>query len=201
MHEERGRPERGPARPEEITPTNEVELTVAERRALDALPRELDPGTLLEERVVRSVRRKGLLSASPLRRGRSYWMTAAAAGTILFLGGTVLGQWMGGRAAADAVKAAGEGEAAALQFVLQEIGSAYVAQLARLADLRVAEPGDTVLLAQGREVGFATLFAATNELARLDPTSAELEHIVELLGPLVQPRPATDPGPSKVLWF
>jgi hypothetical protein len=201
MYEDRGTPEGLPANREEIAQEEEVELTAAERRALAALPRELDASNLHEERVVRSLRQAGVLSTHPPRRGRSFWMAASAAGIVLCLSGTVLGQWLGGRAAADAVVAAGEAEAAALQFVLQEMGSAYVAQLGRLADMRVGESGDPVLLAQGREVGFATLFAATNELARLDPTSAELEYILELLRPLVQPRPSTDSEPAKVFWF
>ena len=87
-----------------------VELTAEEEAAFAALPREADPGELLEERTVRTLRAEGLLTsgaggnagAAPARdapRNRPWWRSAAAiaAGVALFAGGLSIGQMLGAR--------------------------------------------------------------------------------------------------------
>jgi hypothetical protein len=70
------------------------ELTAAERMMLAALPREIPPGDMLEERVVRALRRDGRFGTAS--RGRS-WMTVvwrAAAAVALFAGGVATGRFL-----------------------------------------------------------------------------------------------------------
>ena len=71
------------------------ELTPSEKRALNALPTERTPGDFLEERVVRSLRDRGLLRKD---RGRALEVTpfhvaaAIAASLLLVVGGFAVGR-------------------------------------------------------------------------------------------------------------
>jgi hypothetical protein len=72
----------------------EFELTVEERAALAALPREMDTGDLLEERVIRALRDKGTLPVARPRAGSTLsiaWKIAAA--VTLFAGGVATGRY------------------------------------------------------------------------------------------------------------
>lgn len=72
----------------------EFELTAGERTALAALPREMDTGDLLEERVIRALRERGTLqvSRSPANNTLSIaWKIAAA--VTLFAGGVATGRY------------------------------------------------------------------------------------------------------------
>jgi hypothetical protein len=72
----------------------ELELSTIEREALAALPREMVPGDLLEERVVRALRAEGHLGSARLPvRGRfgSAWKVASA--VALFAGGIATGRY------------------------------------------------------------------------------------------------------------
>src|SRR5688500_7674429 len=80
------------------------------RRALQALPRERDPGRLLEERTVRALRERGMIEAARaggrVRRIPRAWLGGAvAAGIALFASGLAMGQWMGTRATQQVVQA------------------------------------------------------------------------------------------------
>src|SRR5690349_21240103 len=87
------------------------ELTPAERELFAALPREREPGRLLEERTVRALREQGLLKApvqqADTRRRLRFpaaWISGAiAAGIALFLGGLATGQYLGARHASEMV--------------------------------------------------------------------------------------------------
>ena len=73
----------------------EFELTLEERNALASLPREMDPGDLLEAKVVRALRNEGHFSAAS-RRG-SHNIPAAlkiAAAIALFAGGVATGRYV-----------------------------------------------------------------------------------------------------------
>lgn len=77
------------------------ELSEHEVAALAALPRELVPGDLLEERVVHALRSEGHFGAS--RRIHRPWMNTSlriAAAAALFIGGVATGQYMMTRSAA-----------------------------------------------------------------------------------------------------
>ena len=155
------------------------ELTAAERQALDALPRETDPGQLLEERTVRALREKGLLAtvraggvestppAQSPSHGRPWWRSAAAiaAGIALFAGGMSIGQVMGSRQTAEAFQTVFVEGDVRLASQVQRTGSEYVAALEALtaADGTVADSGQAV------EVALTALWAAANEIVRLAP--------------------------------
>ena len=164
-----------PVRPD---PSESIEWTAAEREALNGLPRETDPGRLLEERTVRALREEGLLGSSrsidvddPRRGaspGPSWWRTAAAvaAGIALFVGGVSVGQEMGARQTVDAFQTVFRDGDALLAARVQRAGSDYVASLAALSDAdgpTVADSGQAV------EVALTALWAAATEIVRLAP--------------------------------
>ena len=73
---------------------DELELSTVEREALAALPREMVPGDLLEERVVRALRTDGHFGSArtPTRsRFGAAWKVAAA--VALFTGGIATGRY------------------------------------------------------------------------------------------------------------
>ncbi len=74
---------------------DENELSAAERELLAALPREKATSDLLEERVVRALRREGHLGTAGVTRIRrldSAWKVAAA--IALFAGGVATGRFV-----------------------------------------------------------------------------------------------------------
>ncbi len=77
-----------------MTYSDNHELSEQERAALAALPRELAPSDLLEERVVRALKNEGHFgAASPAQRS---WRSAAmkiAAAIALFAGGVATGHY------------------------------------------------------------------------------------------------------------
>ena len=165
--------------PDGFDPEGPVELTDAERESLDALPRETDPGRLLEERTVRALREKGLLAASRAsgiavsppahsrEHGRPWWRSAAAlaAGIALFAGGMSIGQILGSRQTAEAFQSVFEEGDVRLASQVQRAGSEYVAALEALADV----DGAAADSGQALEVALTALWAAANEIVRLAP--------------------------------
>lgn len=75
--------------------SDQNELSEQERAAIAALPRELAPSDLLEERVVRALRDNGHFGTT-LRANRSWPRMAlrAAAAVVLFAGGVATGKYM-----------------------------------------------------------------------------------------------------------
>jgi hypothetical protein len=189
----------------------DTELTPEEREAFRRLPREASPSELLEERIVRNLRSRHLLAPrrAPWYRGGRLAAGLAAA-LVLFLGGTVFGQWLAGRTSAEALSAARElrrvdAEVAAVR--VQQTGSAYVAALASLHAQR--KPGSTGArkddaLTQGWEAALVALQAATEELARMDPhdprVAAALEALEETPAEGAPPAAPSD-NTRQVLWF
>jgi hypothetical protein len=87
--------------------SEDQELTEHELSALAALPRELAPSDLLEERVVRALRSEGHFGKS--RRIAQPWMNLSlriAAAAALFIGGIATGQYMMSRSATRSADAA-----------------------------------------------------------------------------------------------
>lgn len=157
-----------------------VELTPSERAALAGLPRERDPGRLLEERTVRALREEGILAAptgqaglagapSGVDRARSPWWRSAAAiaaGIALFAGGLSVGQMLGARQTVDAFQTVFEEGDALLAARVQRTGSDYVAALAALSGADGSSVTDT---SQALEVALTALWAAASEIVRLAP--------------------------------
>jgi hypothetical protein len=147
------------------------EMTPELRGQLSALPRERDPGRLLEERTVRALRDRGLIEAPKaggrVRRIPRAWLAGAvAAGIALFATGIAVGQWMGTRATAQVVQAVQAQNERQAALLVQQTGSAYVdalGQMAALSDSGKATP------AEGREVATRILRAAADELVRIAP--------------------------------
>jgi hypothetical protein len=147
------------------------EMTPDLRRQLAALPRERDPGRLLEERTVRALRERGMIETvrpgGRVRRIPMAWLGGAvAAGITLFASGIAVGEWMGTRATAQVVQAVQAGNDRQAALLVQQTGSAYVAalgQMAALSDSGRAAP------AEGREVATRILRAAADELVRIAP--------------------------------
>ncbi|MFC1660366.1 hypothetical protein ACFL3S_02720 [Gemmatimonadota bacterium] len=196
--------------------TDETELTQEEKMAFQRLPKEAEPSDLLEERTVRALRAEGLLrhwrSAPSSSRWLRPWMVAGsvAASLVLFASGMVLGQWMGARSTSEVFLAVREQDVAQLALQIQEAGSAYVAALAALGELRsdgapAAAEEDLVRQAsdfqQGREVALGALYGAAYELARLTPEDADVLRVLQILEAR-RDREAGLVGDSRdVVWF
>ena len=150
---------------------DEDEMTPDLRNQLAALPRERDPGRLLEERTVRALRERGMIETAKaggrVRRIPRAWLGGAvAAGIALFASGIALGQWMGTRATAQVVQAVQAQNERQAALLVQQTGSAYVqalGQLAAMSDSGRAAP------VEGREVATKMLRAAADELVRIAP--------------------------------
>ena len=150
------------------------ELTPEERRALDELPAERTPGDFLEERVVRSLRDRGLLRRERVRvleLTRSRVAAAVAACFLLVVAGFTVGRWTSlpttqGPSATSRVPAR-QANDFAVAASLQQAASAYVIALEDLeASLQTA--GDEQAR-QGREIALASLYSAAGRVARFVP--------------------------------
>jgi hypothetical protein len=150
-------------------------------QALDGLPREREPGRMLEERTVKALREEGLIAGTqPVARidvrHRPWWRSAAAiaAGIALFAGGLSVGQMLGVRQTADAFQTVFEDGDVLLAAQVQRAGSDYVAALAALS---AADGGAVADTSQALEVALTALWAAANEIVRLapdDPVTARI---------------------------
>ena len=155
----------------------EEDLTAAERRAFESLPRETMPSRLLEERVVSELRSRGLLGA---RMRRLVWGplqigAVAAAALALFASGLAVGQWMGARHTASAMLALQRQDAASTAAAVQRTGSAYLSALGALA--QASASSDPQEVARARAAAQRVLHDAANEMVRLapdDPVSAQI---------------------------
>lgn len=162
-------------------------LTPAERMAFESLPAEQEPSRLLEERTVKALRQRGLLSRpgataadGPPRVHAGVtrvWRIGAAiaAAILLFASGLSVGQIIGARQTTDAVEAALGSPQLQEAMRVQRTGSDYVAALAALAESTSSE--DSLANAQGVEVALTALWAAANEIVRLapeDPLAAKI---------------------------
>jgi hypothetical protein len=148
------------------------ELTPEERELFAALPRERDPGSLLEERTVRALRERGLVQgAGKARRVIRFhpgWLSGAvAAGIALFLGGLATGEHLATRSLRDVVVATEQRDQRQAAQLVQQTGSAYVQALAKLTQVSNTPAGAQGQ--QGREVATAMLRAAADEVVRLNP--------------------------------
>lgn len=180
------------------------ELTPDERARFAALPREREPGRLLEERTVRALRERGLLQArAPVQadarrrlRFPAAWISGAiAAGIALFLGGLATGQYLGARHTQDVVTAVQRQDAQTAALLVQQTGTAYVQALSRLA-------ADTT--GQGREVAQQMLRQAANEVVRMnpnDPVASGILAAFDRAGARQQPAPGDTASRERVVWF
>ena len=150
------------------------ELTPEERRALDELPAERTPSDFLEERVVRSLRERGLLRrkrARVLELTLSRVAVAVAACFLLVMAGFAVGRWTSpstaqGPSPPSSVPARHSNDLA-VAASLQQAASAYVIALEDLEASLQTAGGEQAR--QGREVALASLYAAAGRVARFVP--------------------------------
>lgn len=173
------------------------------RARLAALPRERDPGRLLEERTVRALRERGMIQPAAggrLRRIPVLWLGGAvAAGIALFAAGVATGQWMGTRAAAELVQAERAQNANQAALAVQQTGSAYVQALSRFADL--SDSAAAPQTAQGREVAVRMLRAAADELIRIAPDDPVAAAVLAEFQRADSARAAGAGEKQRVVWF
>jgi len=174
-------------------------LSPEEQAALQRLPRERDPGALVERRIVAALRAEGLVeSRAGQGRFRGRFLPAAAAAAALFLGGVVAGQWLSGRQAGETIVALNRDNAEQAAALVQRTGSAYAAAIVALANLPdTAQPHE---VAQGREVALSALYAAADALVRLAPDDPVVIRILQAMdrpGEGAQGQAVT----RRVVWF
>ena len=179
------------------------ELTPEERRALDELPAERTPSEFLEERVVRSLRERGLLRE---KRGRVLQLTpsrvavAVAASLLLVVCGFTVGRWTSPSTAQEtpAPSSAAQAHDLAVAASLQQAATAYVVALEDLeASLQTAGHEQA---RQGREVALASLYSAAGRVARIVPADGLAESFREAVtAPAVGEEPAPADTPQRRL--
>jgi hypothetical protein len=180
------------------------ELTPAEQAAFAALPREREPGRLLEERTVRSLRESGVLrgsAAGPRRVRFPAWMSGAiAAGIALFLGGLATGQYLAARNTRQVLGELQRHDAQQAALLVQQTGTAYVQALTRLSQVSDTTRGR----AQGREVASQLLRAAADEVVRMNPNDAVASGILAAFDRADTRNSSVRPDTSarqRVVWF
>jgi hypothetical protein len=184
------------------------ELSPAERRAMDALPRELAPGDDLEDRTVALLRRAGHLptpitavrrSAGAPGRAMPLWLAGSVAAALaLFASGVAVGQYLGTRNAAMVMSASGRESAAEVAAHVQRAGSLYVAALASLAQL--PDSGDAAARESARRVALQVLGAAAEEMALLAPDDPLAAAVLRGLNQRSRENVPTAPSRS-VVWY
>jgi hypothetical protein len=175
---------------------DDEEPTPLLREALAALPREREPGRLLEERTVRALRERGMIAAAVRRRPPAAWLGgAAAAGVALFLAGLGAGQSLGARQAAG--PDAGVEDPRGAATAVQETGTAYVQALARLASQ--GDASGAAASEPGREVAVRMLRAAADELLRIAPDDPVAAAVLQAFQRDSAETPAA--GKQRVVWF
>jgi hypothetical protein len=168
------------------------------REALAALPREREPGALLEERTVRALRARGLVTARARRIPAPWLGGAVAAGFALFAAGLATGQWLGARQAADLVSTVRMEDSREAAMAVQRTGSAYVQTLARLAarsDTTGTPPPEPA-----REVAARMLRSAADELVRIAPDDPVAAAVLAAFARDTAP-PAPAAARERVVWF
>ena len=184
--------------------TDPNDLTPAERRAFEALPREAEPPTSLEGRTVALLQARGVLAvplrplAAPTHRWHPAWLVGALAASLaLFASGIAVGQFLGARSATIAA-AVGLGSSLAERTQqVQRTGSEYVAALSAL--LQETDTSDASRQ-RATEAALGALGAAAQEVFRLAPSDPLAAAV---LRGLTERRRASQPPPPtrNVVWY
>ncbi len=185
--------------------TDPNDLTPAERRAFEALPREAEPPTGLEGRTVALLQARGVLAvplrplAVPTRRWHPAWLVGALAASLaLFASGIAVGQFLGARSATIAA-AVGLGSSLAERTrYVERTGSEYVAALSAL--FQETDTSDAASRQRATEAALGALGAAAQEVSRLAPSDPLAAAV---LRGLTERRRASQPPPPTrtVVWY
>jgi hypothetical protein len=186
-------------RDEDRTRGGQSELTPEEKKGFETLPRDKMPSAVLEDRVVRSLRDRGVFDAP---RGRVIVLNArrlvavAAAAVLLLAGGFALGQWTGDRQDRSGDIVIPEADDISVAAALQRTGSEYVQALERFAEMPPSDNGEQA--AQGREVALTTLYTAAGQVTRLVPRE---ELTRQLIDAMYARQPVRTEGDVRVIEF
>lgn len=160
---------------------NGDELTSSEKKALESLPKERMPSAFLEERVVRTLRKRGLLQHSGRRLIEVTGLRLAgvvAACLAFVLCGFTLGFWASAqRFVPTNMNGMGNGIPAAIS--VQQAGTAYIVALESLAQASQTAPEDEIQ--QGREVALNTLYTAADQMVKIVPKDVLAKCIVHAI--------------------
>jgi len=180
------------------------ELSGAERRAFEALPRTAHPSASLEERTVALLRAHGQLPIPlerpvPLWYRRRLWIgVGLAASLAMFATGMAVGQYTEARTMATVATATRDISAAQAAADIQRAGRQYVASLASLNQL--PDSANPAARAQAERVALSMLGLAAEEVAHIapdDPLAAAVLRGLDQRGKEQRPAP-----PSRtVIWF
>lgn len=185
--------------------TDPKDLTPAERRAFETLPREAEPPKGLEDRTVALLQARGVLAvplrplAAPTRRWHPAWLVGALAASLaLFASGIAVGQLLGARSATIAA-AVGLGSSLAERTQqVQRTGSEYVAALTAL--LQDTDTSDAASRERATEAALGALGAAAQEVSRLAPSDPLAAAV--LRGLTERRRASQAPPPTRtVVWY
>ncbi|HSR54302.1 MAG TPA: hypothetical protein VLV83_26040 [Acidobacteriota bacterium] len=189
---------------------DEVQWTDGEAEDLKRLARSEELPADLEDRIVARLSSEGLLGRRVLPWWRQLWMPWALAGTAALAAVFLLGFSLGQRAGADSaasmmaeVRQTRDLEQAIAN--VQRTGSAYVTALSALGHLSAAQSTDPAERRQSQEVALSALYAAAQELVRLDsddPVAARLLQGLEAerLRQVSAQDSQQEPKPRKIFW-
>lgn len=186
-----------------MLPTEPDRLTAGEQRALDQLPRDRDPGAMLEARTVSALRSEGLLQDRhrPTLALTPGWVAAGIAASLaLFAGGMTVGQWLGTRSTVQAIVAVEQANAMEVAALVQQTGSQYAAALAKLN--QVPTTADSEWVAQGREVALTALYTVADHMVQVAPNDPLVARILQVVDG-GDPSAAGESGPAarQLVWF
>lgn len=162
-----------------------VELSPEFRQALDDAPRMATPSHRLERRMVRELRRRGLLLPerwAVTQHPAWDFAVRVAVSLVIFACGVWLGHSLGSSQPSD-MPVAENASAWEMAALVQQTGSNHAEALRRLASR--AATADSAEIELAREVAFASLRAALLQLALLDlsdPTPIRLLTELEATG-------------------
>jgi len=150
------------------------DLSPAERRAFEALPRMSEPPAALEDRTVALLQARGVLAvplrpvAGARRRWQPAWLVGALAASLaLFATGFATGQYLGARSATIAAAIGFGGSLAQRTEHVERTGSQYVQAVAALMQSR--DTSDAPARERATQAALDALGAAAQEVARLAP--------------------------------
>ena len=182
----------------------ENEEPVGERlmEALRELPREREPGDLLEERTVRALRTRGVLATGTHGFRWSWVIAGAAAAVALFACGMVTGQWLSDRQTAQLLAQQQRATLTEVADVVEQTGSAYVAAMSRLAETNATQGAPETM--EARQTALQILHLAANEVVRLapnDPVAVKILQGFEHQTAQQQTATQTRERRRQIVWF
>jgi hypothetical protein len=147
------------------------ELTPPEKKALESLPKERVPSAFLEERVVRALRREGLIETRGGRRAvpiTGWRIAGAVAACIAFVVcGFALGYWANSRPTSIPLTMTPATNGVPVALSVQQAGTDYILALEKLAVYSDSTRSEEAQLS--REVALNTFYTAADQMTKIVP--------------------------------